>query len=105
MISVMETARRWYCAVSRFAGQFVSFRRFGNSWSKTAPCYRRRWLLLPGLGSAAAKSIVDSRIVRPFSSQGDLRLRGHVSKSIIELLRQQGCLDSPPESDQLRLFG
>jgi len=60
---------------------------------------------LPGLGDAAAKSIVDSRNDRPFSSQDDLRIRGHVSKSIIELLRQQGCLDAIPESDQLRLFG
>ena len=60
---------------------------------------------VPGLGSAAAKSIVDSRTERPFSSQDDLRLRGHVSKSILELLRQQGCLDTLPESDQLRLFG
>lgn len=60
---------------------------------------------LPGLGAAAAQSIVEARTVRPFSSQEDLRLRGHVSKGILELLAQQGCLDQLPESDQLQLFG
>ena len=60
---------------------------------------------LPGLGAAAAESLVGARNVRPFSSQEDLRVRGHVSKAIIDLLAQQGCLGDLPESDQLQLFG
>ena len=104
MISVMETAREM--VLRGFA--FLPIDLYHSDASEFL--VKDRALLpplaaLPGLGSAAAKSIVDSRIVRPFSSQDDLRLRGHVSKSIIELLRQQGCLDSLPESDQLRLFG
>jgi DNA polymerase III subunit alpha, Gram-positive type len=59
---------------------------------------------VPGLGAAAADSIVNARQDRPFSSQEDLRLRGHVSKNVVELLGQQGCLNDLPESDQLRLF-
>ena len=60
---------------------------------------------IPGLGVSAAESIVSARKERPFSSQEDLRIRGHVSKSILELLGQQGCLADLPESDQLQLFG
>ena len=60
---------------------------------------------LPGLGAAAAESLVNARSERPFSSQEDLRVRGHVSKAIIDLLAQQGCLGDLPESDQLQLFG
>jgi DNA polymerase-3 subunit alpha (Gram-positive type) len=60
---------------------------------------------LPGLGASAAESILTAREERPFSSQEDLRLRGHVSKSVVDLLGQQGCLRDLPESDQMRLFG
>ncbi len=60
---------------------------------------------LPGLGAAAAQSIVTARTDRLFSSQDDLRVRGHISKTILELLGQQGCLNGLPESDQMRLFG
>lgn len=59
---------------------------------------------LPGLGAAAAQSMEAARKERPFSSQEDLRIRGHVSKSIIDLLGQQGCLAGLPESDQMQLF-
>jgi DNA polymerase-3 subunit alpha (Gram-positive type) len=60
---------------------------------------------LPGLGASAAESILVARKDRAFSSQEDLRIRGRVSKSVVELLAQQGCLNDLPESDQLRLFG
>jgi DNA polymerase III subunit alpha, Gram-positive type len=60
---------------------------------------------LPGLGIAAAENIVAARQVRPFSSQDDLRIRGHASKSILEIMNQHGCLNDMPESDQMQLFG
>ncbi len=60
---------------------------------------------LPGLGAAAAESIVNARKDKLFSSQEDLRIRGHVSKNIVDLLVLQGCLNDLPESDQLQLFG
>jgi len=104
MISVMETAREM--VLRGFA--FLPIDLYHSDAAEFL--VKEKALLpplaaLPGLGDAAAKSIVDSRNDRPFSSQDDLRIRGHVSKSIIELLRQQGCLDAIPESDQMRLFG
>ena len=62
-------------------------------------------IAVPGLGESVAQSIVAARKVRAFSSREDLRLRGHVSKTLVELLTHQGCLDSLPESEQMRLFG
>ncbi|GAE87508.1 DNA polymerase III polC-type [Acetivibrio straminisolvens JCM 21531] len=35
----------------------------------------------------------------------DLRIRAKVSKTVIEILQQSGCLDGLPESNQISLFG
>jgi len=59
---------------------------------------------LPGLGSAAAKSIVEARADGEFISIDDLRLRSRVSKAVIEILQANGCLDGMPESSQMSLF-
>ena len=59
---------------------------------------------LPGLGEAAAQSIVDAREQSPFISIEDLRNRTKISASLIDLLREGGCLGSLPESNQTTLF-
>ena len=59
---------------------------------------------LPGLGEAAAQSIVDAREQSPFISVEDLRNRTKISASLIDLLREGGCLGSLPESNQTTLF-
>lgn len=59
---------------------------------------------LPGLGRAAAASIVQSREDGPFLSIEDLRERARVSKTVLDLLRQHGALDDLGETRQLALF-
>ena len=59
---------------------------------------------LPGLGEAAAQSIVDAREQSPFISIEDLRNRTKISASLIDLLREGGCLGGLPESNQTTLF-
>ena len=59
---------------------------------------------LPGLGEAAAQSIVDAREQSPFISIEDLRNRTKISASLIDLLREGGCLGNLPESNQTTLF-
>jgi DNA polymerase-3 subunit alpha (Gram-positive type) len=56
------------------------------------------------LGLAAAENIVKSREDGEFMSKDDLRIRAKVSKSVIEILEQNGCLNLP-ESNQISLFG
>ncbi len=60
---------------------------------------------LQGLGIAAAQNIVEARSHGEFLSIDDLRTRAKISKTVIEILQQNGCLDGWPESNQISLFG
>ena len=59
---------------------------------------------IPGLGTNAAFNIVKAREEGEFLSKEDLQKRGKVSKTILEFLDQQGCLESLPDQNQLSLF-
>lgn len=59
---------------------------------------------LQGLGTAAAQNIVESRKEGEFLSVDELKFRAKVSKSVIEILDDQGCLKDIPETNQLSLF-
>ncbi|WP_428839290.1 PolC-type DNA polymerase III [Bacillus massilinigeriensis] len=59
---------------------------------------------IPGLGTNAAVNIVKARKDGEFLSKEDLQQRGKVSKTIIEYLDKQGCLESLPDQNQLSLF-
>lgn len=57
-----------------------------------------------GLGETAAKSIVALREERKMKSVEDLLNYAKLSKTIIESLKAQGCLDGLPEENQFSLF-
>lgn len=59
---------------------------------------------LPGLGNTAANSIVEAREQGEFISIEDLRIRSKISKTVIEILTQNGCLKGMPESSQMSIF-
>ena len=59
---------------------------------------------IPGLGTNVAFNIVKAREDGEFLSKEDLQQRGKVSKTIIEYLDEQGCLESLPDQNQLSLF-
>ncbi|PPA72028.1 PolC-type DNA polymerase III [Jeotgalibacillus proteolyticus] len=59
---------------------------------------------IPGLGTNAALNIVAARKNGEFLSKEDLQKRGKVSKTIIEYLDSQGCLEGLPDQNQLSLF-
>ncbi len=59
---------------------------------------------LPGMGENAAKSITDARADGEFKTIEDLRIRTGITKTNIELLEQNHCLDDLPESDQVSIF-
>lgn len=59
---------------------------------------------LAGLGENAAKNIAKAREEGPFKTVDDFRQRTGVTKSIIELLQENHCLDGMPESDQVSFF-
>ena len=59
---------------------------------------------LAGLGKSVAETIVASRANGPFSSMEDLLSRTSVSKTVVELMSERGCLGDMPRSDQLTFF-
>ncbi|ABO50483.1 DNA polymerase III catalytic subunit, PolC type [Desulforamulus reducens MI-1] len=59
---------------------------------------------LQGVGASAAKNIVAAREQAPFTSIDDLRNRAKISKTVIEVLQNHGCLNNLQESDQMSLF-
>ena len=59
---------------------------------------------IPGLGTVAAESIVKAREEEPFMCIDDIRMRAKAGSSVIELLRNAGCLKGMTESNQMSLF-
>ncbi|MFF2876864.1 PolC-type DNA polymerase III [Gottfriedia sp. NPDC057991] len=59
---------------------------------------------IPGLGTNAAKNIVASREDGEFLSKEDLQQRSKISKTVLEYLDKQGCLQHLPDQNQLSLF-
>ncbi len=59
---------------------------------------------LAGMGSSAARGIVEARKAGSFTSVDDLRKRSGISKTNVEILREHGCLAGMSESDQMELF-
>ena len=59
---------------------------------------------VPGLGENAAFNVVEARKEGEFDTIEEFKDRTKVSKSVIELLKQNGVLDGIPETNQLTLF-
>jgi len=59
---------------------------------------------LQGLGAAAAANIAAAREKGEFLSVDDLKIRAGVSKSVIEILQNHGCLDGLDMSNQMSFF-
>jgi DNA polymerase-3 subunit alpha (Gram-positive type) len=59
---------------------------------------------LEGLGENVARKIVEERNISRFISIEDLVNRGKVSKPVLEVLTNHGCLGDLPLSNQISLF-
>ncbi len=59
---------------------------------------------LPGLGETAAKKIVEVRSESEIMSQLELRTKAGLSKTVMEILNENGVLDGLSETNQISLF-
>jgi len=59
---------------------------------------------LPGVGISAATSIAEARKAGKFVSIEDFRERAKVSKAVVEILKNYGCLNDLPETSQISFF-
>jgi DNA polymerase-3 subunit alpha (Gram-positive type) len=60
--------------------------------------------VLDGMGEQAAKSIVDERSKKPFTSKADLANRTDITKSLMITLNEMHVLDHLDEDNQMSLF-
>ncbi len=59
---------------------------------------------IAGLGTNAAKSIVEAREQAPFATVEDFTKRAKVTKTIVEIMRSRGMFEGMLESDQITFF-
>jgi DNA polymerase-3 subunit alpha (Gram-positive type) len=60
---------------------------------------------LQGLGMAAANNIVEARkTAGDFISIEELKVKAGISKAVIEILEDHGCLEGLDQSSQMSLF-
>ena len=62
------------------------------------------FIVLDGLGDAAAKTVIEARNEKPFTSQEDLLRRTKLSSTNVADLEKIGALKGLGESDQMSLF-
>ena len=103
LLTILEVAREMYCRGFGFMPVDLyksDAREFLIVGDKLLPPLSA----LQGLGGSAAGNIVEAKKERPFISVEDLQERARISRAIIDILREHGCLDSLPESNQISLF-
>ncbi len=83
--------------VSLYESDAVDFLRVGED--KILPPLSS----LPGLGENAARNLQQAREAGEFISQEDM-VRRKVAKSVVEILKANGCLSGLPETSQVSLF-
>lgn len=103
LLTILEAAQEMYCRgfsflpIDLYKSKRAEFSIIGN---KLLPPL----MALQGLGENAARNIIEAREERPFISVEDLQERARISRTIIDILRDHGCLVSLPESNQISLF-
>jgi DNA polymerase-3 subunit alpha (Gram-positive type) len=76
-----------------------------NKFEITEDGLRPPLISLDGLGAKAAENLVEARQEGEFTSIEDLSNQASLSKTVIEVMREHGCLEGMPETNQLSLFG
>lgn len=103
VLTILEVVNEMYCRGINFLPVDI-YLSDAARFQMTEKGIRPPLNSLQGLGAAAANAIVEARSQDEFVSVEDLRIRARVSKTVIEILKQNDCLDGMPESSQMSLF-
>ena len=104
VLTILEVANEMYARGIKFLPVDL-YKSDAYKFLITAEGIRPPLNTLQGLGATAAKNIVDARGNGEFLSMEDLRQKARISKAVVEILQQHGCLYGVPESSQMSLFG
>lgn len=100
LLTVLEIAHEMMCRgymfknVDVYESHFGQFRIVGDALLPPLNA-------LEGIGDKAAQRIFEEALLRPYMSREDLQSRTKISKSVIETLEKQGCLNQLPASNQI----
>lgn len=103
LLTILEIAREMlyrgydFLPVDLYASKSKTFQIVGE---KLLPPFNS----LQGLGESAATGIEESRKGGTYISVEDLQERAKLSKTVIEILKEHGCLHELPTSNQISLF-
>jgi len=103
LLTILEIAREMLCRgygflpVDLYRSKSREFQIIGE---KLLPPFNS----LQGLGESAATGIEESRKNGAYISIEDLQERAKLSKTVIEILKEHGCLHGLPTSNQISLF-
>jgi len=61
-------------------------------------------IALQGLGLSAACNIVEARKAGRFTSVEDLKQKSKITKAVVDILKENGCLEGLPDSNQMSFF-
>ncbi|HCT64364.1 MAG TPA: PolC-type DNA polymerase III [Lachnospiraceae bacterium] len=103
MLTILEVANEMYCRGLKFVPIDIyksDAKRFVITPEGLLPPLNA----LQGLGVTAAENIIKAREGGEFMSKEDLRIRAKISKTVIEIMGQNGCLELP-DSNQISFFG
>ena len=59
---------------------------------------------IPGLGTVAAQGIQEGRKDEKFMSIEDMKIKSKIGASVIDILKNAGCLQGMSQSNQISLF-
>lgn len=103
LVPILELCIEMYCRGYKFT-KVDLYRSHATHFQITDEGLLPPLNALPGLGENAAKAITDERERGEFKNIEDLRLRTGSTKSVIDILEQNGCFDGMSESNQVSLF-
>ncbi len=101
--SILEVCNEMYCRGIEFCPIDIyesDATRFLKKDGKILPPLNS----VPGLGTNAAYSIVSARADGEFISKDELYSRTGATKTVIEVLERNGCLDGMPDTSQVTFF-
>ena len=103
LIPILELAIEMYCRGFKFT-KVDLYKSDATKFIITPDGLLPPLNALPGLGENAAKAITAERENGEFKNIEDLRLRTGSTKSVIDILEENGCFEGMSESNQVSLF-
>ncbi|NTV89985.1 MAG: PolC-type DNA polymerase III, partial [Clostridiales bacterium] len=103
ILTILEVTNEMYCRGINFLPVDL-YKSHPSKFQITPEGIRPPLNALQGLGASAANNIAEARTGNEFLSIEELRLNAKISKGVIDILKNYGCLQGMPDSSQMSLF-